>query len=49
MSKLSKSDLSVLREQFIRDFCKQKGWNYNDLTTGQMLLIIKEENYKKPK
>jgi hypothetical protein len=49
MNKLKKSDISILREKFIRDFCKERGWNYNELTTGQMLLITKEQSYKNPK
>lgn len=47
--KLKKQDINLLREKFIRTFCKEKGWNYNELTTGQMLIIINNQNYKTPK
>ncbi len=47
--KLNKGELSILKERFIIDFCKQKGWNYNELTTGQMLIIANKPEYKNPK
>lgn len=42
-------DNKLLRELFIKRFCKQKGWNQNELTTNQMLLITKQKEYLKPK
>jgi hypothetical protein len=41
-------DISFLREKFLLDFCKNKGWNPNELTTGQMLVIINEKGYRNP-
>lgn len=34
----------IKTEQFIRFFCKEKGWNVNELTTNQMLIIINKKN-----
>lgn len=37
----------IEREKFIRNFCKEKGWNPNELTTNQMLIIANQSKYKK--
>lgn len=37
----------IEREKFIRSFCKEKGWNPNELTTNQMLIISSQSKYKK--
>lgn len=29
-------------EKLILKFCKERGWNANELTTGQMLFIISQ-------
>lgn len=36
----------IEREKFIRNFCKEKGWNPNELTTNQMLIIASQSKYK---
>lgn len=36
------------REKFLKEFCKKMGWNPNELTTGQMLIISKNSGYSKP-
>lgn len=36
------------KENFIRKFCKKKGWNPNELTTNQMLVIVNQKEYKEP-
>jgi DNA-binding NtrC family response regulator len=41
-------DIKILRENFIQKFCKQKGWNPNELTTNQMLVITQQDRYKNP-
>lgn len=46
---LNKEDLKTLREKFIIDYCKKKGWNHNELTTSQMLNISLQKRYKDPK
>lgn len=49
MNKLTKQEIKLLREKFLTDFCKQKKWNPNELTTGQMLIITKQPEYINPK
>lgn len=43
-----KNKISVLREKFLINYCKEKGWNHKDLTTGQMLIITNKPEYKNP-
>lgn len=43
------SEIKLLRERFIKTFCKKKGWNPNELTVNQMLIITKQKDYIKPK
>jgi hypothetical protein len=45
---LEKEDLNMLREKFIIDYSKQKGWNYKELTSSQMLEIVTQKEYKTP-
>lgn len=33
------------KEKFIKNFCKKKGWNPKELTTSQMLEIVRYKNY----
>jgi hypothetical protein len=44
--KKEKENKKILRERSLIKFCKQKGWNSNELTTGQMLIIVNEPGYK---
>ena len=43
------SEIKLLKENFIKKFCKEKGWNPNELTVNQMLIITKQANYINPK
>lgn len=43
MNKIEK----IEKEKFIRKFCKEKGWNPNELTTNQMLIITRQPDYNK--
>jgi hypothetical protein len=43
------NEIKLLRERFIKKFCKQKGWNPNELTVNQMLIITNNQEYLKPK
>lgn len=37
------NDLEVIKKElFITKFCKKLGWNPNELSTNQLLVIIKE-------
>lgn len=48
MKKPNKQELKILREKFIVKFCKEKGWNKEELTTRQMLVLIKQQGYLTP-
>jgi hypothetical protein len=39
----------ILREKFIKKLCREKGWNPENLTTGQRMIIVNKEEYKNPK
>lgn len=45
---VTKEELNSLRELFIQDYSKKKGWNSNNLTTEQLLEIVSDKNYKNP-
>ena len=36
---LTKEEISLLRERFITEYSKKKGWNPKELSTSQMLEI----------
>jgi len=38
----------MLREKFIIDYSKKKGWNHKELSTTQMLEIATNKEYKNP-
>lgn len=43
---LSKDDETLLREKFIHEYSKKKGWNPKELSTNQMLEIVAQPEYK---
>jgi hypothetical protein len=45
---LSDEEMVLLREKFIVEYSKQKGWNYKELSTTQMLEIASHVQYKQP-
>ena len=45
---LSKEDLNLLREKFVGDYAKKKGWNKENLSSTQMLEIVEQKEYKSP-
>lgn len=45
---LSNEEITLLREKFIVEYSKEKGWNYKELTTQQMLEIANQKGYKTP-
>ena len=45
---LSDEETTLLREKFIVEYSKNKGWNYKELTTSQMLEIASHPQYKTP-
>ncbi len=49
VDKKEKRNISIMREKFIVEYCKKIGWNHRELTTGQMLHIVTQSEYKSPK
>jgi hypothetical protein len=47
-TKLSKQDETFLREKFIIDYAKKKGWDKDQLSPTQMLEIVQQSGYKNP-
>jgi hypothetical protein len=45
---LSKDDMTMLREKFITEYARKKGWDKNRLTTEQLLEIVQSNGYKNP-
>ena len=47
-SVLNEEETLLLREKFIVEYSKNKGWNPKELTTTQMLEIATQKEYKTP-
>lgn len=45
---LPEEDLNFLREKFVSDYSRKKGWDLNNLSTTQMLEIVDQKEYKSP-
>jgi hypothetical protein len=45
---LKKEEIELLREKFIGEYSKNKGWNPKELSTSQMLEIVSQKEYKTP-
>jgi hypothetical protein len=45
---LKKEEIDLLREKFISEYSKNKGWNSKELSTSQMLEIVSQKEYKTP-
>jgi hypothetical protein len=45
---LSDEETTLLREKFIVEYSKKKGWNHKELSTTQMLEIATQKEYKQP-
>ena len=43
---LSDEETTLLREKFIVEYSKKKGWNHKELSTTQMLEIATQKEYK---
>lgn len=46
--KLSKEDENFLREKFISEYSKNKGWDKENLTSTQLFEITQQSGYKNP-
>jgi hypothetical protein len=47
-SKMSKEDENYLREKFVNEYSRKKGWDKENLTPTQMLEIVQQSGYKNP-
>lgn len=45
---LTKEEIFLLREKFIKEYCAKKNWNPRNLSVSQMLEITLQEEYKNP-
>lgn len=45
---LTNEEQLLLREKFIAEYSKNKGWNPKELTSTQMLEIVTQKEYKNP-
>lgn len=45
---LTNEELNLLRERFVTDYSKKKGWNPKELSTTQMMEIVSQKQYKSP-
>ena len=45
---ISKDDLTILREKFISEYSRKKGWDKNSLTPNQLLEIVQSKGYSNP-
>jgi len=45
---LPKDETLLLREKFITEYSKKKGWNPKELSTNQMLEIVGQREYRSP-
>ena len=45
---LSTNELNLLREKFINEYARKKGWNISLLSPNQMLEIVEQPAYKSP-
>jgi transcriptional regulator with PAS, ATPase and Fis domain len=45
---LAKEDIAALREKFITEYSRNKGWNFTKLTPNQMIEIVEQSGYRSP-
>jgi len=45
---LTTEDLQALRETFVSQYARKKGWNVDNLTTEQLNEIRNQKGYKMP-
>jgi hypothetical protein len=45
---ISADDTTLLREKFINEYSRKKGWNPKELSTTQMLEITTQREFKTP-
>jgi hypothetical protein len=45
---LSTEDVNMLREKFISEYARKKGWDKSNLSPNQMLEIVEQKGFKNP-
>ena len=45
---ISQDEIILLREKFLNEYSKSKGWNPRELSTTQMLEVVNCREYKTP-
>ena len=45
---LKEEDIKLLREKFVQDYARKKGWDSSNLTPNQLLEIVEQKGYKSP-
>jgi hypothetical protein len=45
---ISTEEVNLLREKFITEYSKKRGWNSKELTSTQMLEITSQKEFKTP-
>jgi hypothetical protein len=45
---LSKEDINILREKFVVEYSRKKGWDNANLSPNQLLEIVEQKGYKNP-
>ena len=45
---ISTEEVNLLREKFITEYSKKRGWNHKELTSTQMLEITNQKEFKTP-
>ncbi len=44
--KETKKNIVLKKEKIMTELCKERGWNINELTTGQLLFIVNHPDVK---
>ena len=45
---LKEEDIKLLREKFVQNYARTKGWDSSNLTPNQLLEIVEQKGYKSP-
>lgn len=45
---LNPEDIKLLREKFIKEYSRKKGWDSTNLSPNQLLEIVDQNEYKSP-
>ena len=45
---LTQEEITLLREQYVIEYAKKKGWDSNKLSTTQLLEIVESKGYRQP-